>query len=764
MNIKTLERSYAGGVVAPELYGRIDLTKNQTGLAQALNFWTLPHGPAQNRPGFEYVLETKDSTKASRAVPFEYSTTQTYALELGAGYVRFHTSGATVLEAAQNITAITQANPGVLTYAGADPSNGDWMFLTGIGGMTQLNGRFVKVANVNAGANTFELTDFAGVNINTTAYGAYTAGGTVSRVYEVVSPYAEADLFDIHYTQSADVLTLVHPNYAPRELRRLGATNWTLTLISFAPTILPGVAPTLTNGGPGGGTATVQSYVYTAIAQDGLEESLASPVANSAAIDLTVAGNYTDVDPPVVATAVRYNIYKLKNGLYGYIGQTDGSALRDNNITADMSKTPAINDAVFAGAGDWPAAVGYFEGRRMFGGTDNKPQNLWMSRSGTESNFSYSIPTRDDDRIAFRIAARQANRIRHIVPLDALLLLTSGGEWKVQPQNSDILTPDSAWPKQGGAEGANNVTPVVTGSSVLYAQARGGRVRELKYKWESQGFVSEDISIMAPHLFDGYSITDMAYVRAPHKMLFSVRNDGLLLGLTYLPEHQVVAWHTHDTQGTFQSVASVVEGSEDALYAVVKRHVNGRDVRYFERMHSRRIPTQASAFFVDSGVTYSGAAITTLSAGLWHLEGMTVTALADGAVVPDQVVTNGTITLSDAASVINVGLKITADLKTLPLAVEAAQAAGQGLKKNVNEVWMRVNESSGIFAGPTTAKLREYAPRTSEPYGSPPALKSDEVHIVIDNKWTQSAQVCVRQTAPLPLTILSMTLGVAVGG
>ncbi len=762
MSIKTLLRSFAAGIIGTELYGRLDLVKFQTGLAQCLNWWVLPHGPVQNRPGFEYVLEVKDSTKETRVVPFSYNTEQTFILELGDQYVRFHTQGATLLESGLTITAITKANPGVLTYTGTDPSNGDWMYLSGIGGMTQLNGRYVKVANVDTGANTFELTNIhGGGNIDTSGDDTYTSGGTAARVYTVSTPYLEADLFDLHFVQSADVLTIVHPSYAPRELRRLGATNWQLSTITFAPTLTAPGAPTATAGGPGGGTPTTYYYKVTALAAETLEESLASASAN-ASRDLSVAGNYIDVTPAAVSGAIRYNIYKLSNGLYGYIGQTDGSAFRDNNVTADVSQTPPEANTPFTGASNYPGAVGYHEQRRCFGGSNNKPQNFWATRSATENNLSYSIPTRDDDAIAFRIAAREVNRIRHIVSLDQLLLLTSGGEWKVAPQNSDILTPASAAPKQFASEGASNVQPAITSSAVIYVQESGSRLRELKYQWESNGYQVKDISIMAPDLFDDYTIVDLAYAKTPNKMVWCVRSDGGLLGLTYLPEHDVLGWHEHDTDGLFESVACVKEGSEHVLYAVIKRTINGRDVRYIERLHSRKFSTAADAFFVDSGLTYDGAATATIT-GLWHLEGEEVAVLADAAEHPRVTVTNGAITLEGEASTVQIGLPITADVQTLPLSFEA-QAFGQGVEKNVNSVALRLKDSSGFKVGPTFDDLVEWTQRSDEPYGTAPALYNGVTDITIMPEWGDDAQLCIRQEAPLPATILSMTLEVAVGG
>lgn len=761
--IKNLLRSFASGIVGPELYGRLDLSRFQTGLAKALNFWTLPHGPVQNRSGFEYVLETKDSTKISRVVPFSYNTQQTFAIEFGDQYVRWHTQGATLLETGLVITGITQANPGVLTYTGADPANGDWMFLSGIGGMTALNGRYVKVKNVNAGANTFELSDIhGGANIDTTGYPAYTAGGTAARVYEIATPYLQADLFDLHFVQSADVLTITHPNYAPRELRRMGATNWQLSVISFVPTIATPAAPGVTSSGAGTEDYT---YVTTALADGTLEESLASPPTTVTGVNLTTAGSFNTITPATVAGSIRYNVYKLSNGLYGFIGQTtEGFDLIDDNVTADISQTPPELANPFNAPGNYPGAVGYHEQRRCFAGTNNLPQNFWATRSATENNLGYSIPTRDDDAIAFRIAAREVNRIRHIVSLDQLILLTSGGEWRIAPANSDILTPASAAPKQFAAEGASNVQPAITSSSIIYVQESGERVREMRYKWEANGFQVADASIMAPHLFDGFQIVDMAYAKTPYKFVWCVRNDGQLLGLTYLPEHDVAAWHEHNTDGAFESVACVKEGSEHVLYAVVRRTINSRTVRYIERLHTRRFSSPEDAFFVDAGVTYDGPAASTFSNGLWHLEGEQVAVLADGAEVTGLTVSGGSITIDYQASVVHIGLRITADVETLPLAFEA-QALGQGANKDVNEVYLRVKETSGIRIGPSfdDVDMVEMTMRSDEPYGTAPALMTGVEQVTVMPQWDQDAPVCVRQQAPLPCTILAMTLEVAVG-
>lgn len=756
---KTIQRSFVGGEIAPELFGRIDLDKYQSGLAECLNFVVLPHGPAQNRAGFSYILQTKYQDKKANLIEFAFSTEQTYILEFGDQYIRFHTNGGTLLKTGQNISAITQATEGVLTYSGTDPANGTWFYLSGITGMVELNGRYVVVSDVDAGANTFKLKDLRGNYINTTGFTAYVSGGTIAEVYEIASPYLEADLFNIHYVQSADTLTLVHPNYPPAELDRTTATTFTLTNISFVPSISAptGVAATATTGTGG----VVYNYVVTAISDETLEESVAS-TADDCTNNLATAGNKNTISWAAVTGAIRYNVYKEKNGLFGYIGQASGTSFVDDNVVSDVTRTPPEAENPFSGANNYPGAVSYFEQRRCFGGTNNKPQNLWMTRSATESNLNYSIPTQDDDAIALRIVSREVQRIRNIVPLTELLILTSGGEWKISTQNSDALTPSSVTVRPQSYNGCTDVQPVVVNNSGIYVRAQSGRLHDLAYNFEVSGFKSNDLSLIAPHLFDGFTIVDMCLTRTPVPVVWVVRNDGKLLGITYMPEQKVFAWHQHETDGLFESIAAVNENGRDVLYASIKRTVDGEVVRYIERLSDRLVDTLEESFIVDSGLTYSGPAATVIK-GLHHLEGKTVVALSNGAVVKGLTVSNGQITLPQSATLVHVGLPITSRIKTLPVSFEGP-ALGQGMVKNINETCLRVYRTSGLMVGYDTDNLVQFKQRTTEPYGSPPNWITDELDIPIKPNWNSSGQVVIQQTDPLPVTILSMVMEVALGG
>lgn len=743
MSGKTLLRSFAGGEITPELAGRLDLTKYQTGLSLARNFITLPHGPATRRPGFEFINEAKDSTRAVRLIPFSFSATQTVVLEFGHQYIRFHLDGATLLEASKAVVSIAGSTVTVTAHGYA---TGDWVYI---------GGRYHKATST--GANTFTTADLWGAA--TTA-----AGATAARVYTLATSYADVDLFDLHYAQDSDVITITHPSYAASELKRLGATNWTLTPVSFAPTLAAPAAPSVIVTAPTAGNPSPCEYCVTAVAADGVTESLAS-ASTTVSNDLSIAGNYNTLSWSAVTGASRYYVYKRRGGGFGYMGQTTTLSANDDNILPDTSQSPPedIID-LNTGAGDYPAATTYHEQRRWFAGTNLKTQVMWATRTGTNTNLTSSLPSRDADGMELRVASSQNNQIRHLVPLSDLIALTQGGEFRVFADSAPAITPTSVSIKPQGYSGANNVQPVVTSGSVLYVQAQGSRIRELAYNWETNMYRSIDISIMAPHRFNGHTITQLAFARAPDPTLWGIRDDGTLLGMTYVPDQQVYGWHGHDTDGAFESCCTVAEDNEDVLYVVVKRSVNGRDVRYVERLRTRIFTAQADAFYVDAGLTYVGAPVTALS-GLHHLEGETVDILADGAVETRQVVTGGAVTLTTAASTVHVGRPITADLRTLPLAVEGLGASGQGTVKNVNKVHLRVSQSSVVKVGPTFDRLREYPARAiTDPYGSPPALRDGELSLAIDPSWNQDGAICVRQDLPLPLTVLSMALEVQTGG
>jgi hypothetical protein len=758
---KGLLRSFAGGEISPELFGRVDLSKFQTGLGLCRNFISLPHGPVARRPGFQFAGRAKDSTNPVRILPFVFSVDQSAVLEFGAGYIRVYSNGAPVLEPEIPLAGISNGDPAEIRTAAAHGyATGDSVYLTRVSEMPALNNRIFRVAVPTA--NAFELQTLAGEFVSTAGMPVWGGLGAVARLLTIAAPYTGPDLFDLHITQDSDVLTITHPKYPTRELRRLGAATWVLATVSFAPTL---VAPTGLDAvatSPAGGNFTTHTYAVTSVDTDGVTESLAS-VLESVANDLSLSGNVNTLSWSAATGASRYNIYKQRSGTLGFIGQTTGLSIVDNNVLPDIVKVPP--EAVIelnSEAGNYPAAVTYHEQRRWFAGSDLEPQTVWATRNGTGANLTSSFPSQDDDAIKFRVASRQQNRIRHLIPLSDLIALTAGGEFRVFSDNAPAITPTSLSVKPLGYAGSSNVQPVTTSSSIVFVQAQGSRVRELSQN--ADGYRTVDLSIMAPHLVNGKQIVDLAYTRAPDQIAWAVRSDGVLLGLTYVPDQQVYGWHQHDTAGAFESVCVVPEAGEDVLYAVVRRTIGGGQVRHIERLSTRVFSDAEDSFYLDAGLTYRGGPASTIS-GLHHLEGEVVTILADGATVEQRRVVAGAVSLSTPASVVHIGLPYISDFATLPLSSEGAAAAGQGTTKNISKVHLRVAQSSLVQVGPTFGKLRQAPAReVLDPYDSPPPLRSGEVSLTIDPKWNTEGAVCVRQAEPLPLTVVSMVLEFATGG
>lgn len=711
MSVKTLARSFSGGEISPEMFGRVDLTQFQTGLSEVTNMIVLPHGPVRARKGTKFVGEAKYPDKKVALIEFSFNNEQSYAIELGHLYLRVHTQGSTLKD--------------------------------------------------------------------------LTAGTTNHPPYEFATPYAEQEAFDIHYVQSADVMTLVHPKHTPRNLIRqsypvtiFGVTYQQIAIgvMAFVYFGQAEIIPALSNPGinplpPSGrtGTPVTHTYGYTVVNLDTGEESAMSG-PNSTSNDLTVVGQTNHIywntpgNPEFTTTYpnIRYRIYKYRNGLFGYIGETAGSPFIDNNIVPDVTRTPPNSVTLFTAAGDYPSAVCYFEQRRCFAGSLNKPQNFWATRAGTENNMSYSVPTRDDDAIYIRIISQRASRILHLIPLGDLLALTSEGEARIYTQNSDVFSPLTVSARMQSYTGASNVQPVTIGEYAIYVRAQSGRLQEISYDNAAYAYRSNDISIMAPHLFDGYDIVDMAVSRTPFPVVWAVRNDGVLLGLTYMPAQKVWAWHKHDVGGEVESIAGIAEGKKDVLYISVKRTINGVTKRYIEYLDLTEDDNLESAFHVDSGLTYDGPPVTQLT-GLSHLEGQEVAIFADGAEHPRRTVVGGAVTLDYAVTKAAVGLPITAEITTLPITLQA-EAFAQGTIKNVNQVYVRVHQSGPVQVGAKKDRMVSYQARTDSDFGATPSLQTAELKVEIPPNWNGDGKVTVRSTSPTPLTVVSLVMDVALGG
>lgn len=637
------QRSLAAGEIAPALYPRTDTTRYASGLRVCRNNRVMRHGGTESRPGTEFVGEVRDSSKTVRLLPFIFNSSNTYVLEFGDLYVRFIKNGDHIKLSAQNITGVTNANPGVLTYSGSDTfANGDHVYVSGIIGAigTYLNGRTFKVASVNAGANTFQLNYLDGTAVNTTAMGSYTSGGTIEEIYTVTTTYVEADLPALKFVQSADVITIVHPSYAPKTLTRTSDASWALATITFEPGVVtPSPAGASTGFGPNPETAET-SWSITAVSPEG-EESLPGGIAS---------GNIPGSPQSLFFTRTAgtngfYRVYRRKFNVMGFIGKTsyfqqdagllDPYLFIDTGLTPDVNDNPPSDDDLFQSSNNYPSAVAYVQQRLMLANSNNDPEVIWASRIGQFTNFTYKAPIRDDDRLQFNLVGKQVNRVKHILDVAKPLIFTEVGIWSLEGDSAGSLIPSAINPKQQAYTGAGDLPPLIVGGNAVYVQARGSIVRDLSFEFSADGYRGNDLTVFSAHLFDGYTLTDWTYQETPHSVIWAVRDDGTLLGLTYVREQQIIGWHRHDTDGEFESVCAIPEGNEDALYVAVKRTVNGATKRYIERFSTRQVRPETIADFIgmDSALSYdgrnTGSTTMTLSGSGWTFQDtLTLTASA----------------------------------------------------------------------------------------------------------------------------------------
>ncbi|AUR93201.1 FCCH domain ubiquitin-activating enzyme E1 [Vibrio phage 1.185.O._10N.286.49.C2] len=767
------QRSFTSGEIAPALQSRADMTKYATGLHLCENFLVRAQGGVYSRPGFRFVGELDNSARVGRLIPFSFNTEQTYILVFEHLKVRVIKDGGFVLDGGgpaifELATPYTESqlprlgftqNADVMTivHPDHDPRNlnrmadDDWSLTTidyaptvdsptfssgsvdkAITGISQSNPAVVTA--VAHGFVTGNLISINGV-----------AGMTQVNGRSFIITALTTDTFELNGEDSTG-----HDPYT---------SGGTASRQNGATTIGEGF----------GDFDKTYTYVVTAVDAEGSESLASAEVSITTGSLATTAGVRLTWD--TVPEAEYYRVYKdpsVGTGIYGWIGDSNNNSFDDYNIAPITSDAPPSDRQPFNGEGNKPSTVTYYQQRQVFANTYNEPQATFTTQTNNFDSLRVSNPARDDDAVTFTIAARQVNEIRHLLPLDSLILLTSGGEWIMTEGQDRVLTPATVGVRIQSYNGCSIIPPVVINSTALYLQEKGTRLRDLGYEFSSDKYTGNDLSLMSEHLFEGHTIVSMAYADEPYSIVWCVRDDGVLLGLTYQREHQVWGWHKHTTQGEFEYVATVTEGSRDAVYAIVKRTINGSVVRYVERLEPRESINAEDCFYLDSGLTYDGAPATVIS-GLDHLNGETVSILTDGYTVPDQVVSEGQITLQRAASKVHVGLSYLPAIETLDIDTPSPSQTLKAQSVSVSKVTIEVDGSRGGWVGPrqdngSPAPMSEIKPRFDSDNYDPIALKTYKSEVFIQPQWGKGGGVRIEQRAPLPMSILSIIPQIDIGG
>jgi len=840
--------NFTGGELSPRLDGRNDLTKYSSGCATLENFIVYPHGSAARRSGTNFVAEVSSSATKARLMPFEFSTTQTYMLEFSNLKIRVFKDGSSVLEGNKNISAITKAGPGVITSNSHGYLTGNEIKITNIVGMTELNNKRFLVVKIDG--NTFSLKNKDGVAIDTTNFTTYSSGGVMNRVFEITTTYATSELFDIKFVQSADVMYLCHPAHPPATLSRTGDISWTLADVVFTKGPFQDVnitATTLTPSSASTGSRTITASQVTGI--------------NGNAGFLS-----TDVG--------RFIYFNDGYGKITAVGST-------TSITVDVTIAYANGNAItswqlgsFSNTTGFPTCVTFFEQRLVFAGTTNQPQTVFFSKSGDYENMDANIggTVADSDAIIYTIASNQVNAIRFMTATRTLVIGTAGGEFTVSGGGTDsAITPTNILIKKQSNHGSSNLDAVSVGNVTLFLQRAKRKVRELAYNFDVDGYLAPDMTILSEHITEG-GLTQLAYQQEPNQIIWGVRGDGELIGLTYQREQEVTAWHRHIFGGIFgipkitvtdyaniitgtrivitksdgtkitftsttgtasaqqfktqtnnnttatnlknaintantasltgvtatvnsnvitlvettptglsyltmksfditrlttvsqtkaecESVAVIpTDNDEYQTWVIIKRTVNNITRRYVEFLNTFKFTaTDNTTFnFLDSAASYSGSAATTIS-GLDYLEGQTVNILSNGSTHPTKIVTNGSVTLDKPSTDVKVGLGYQSILQTMRLDAGSQNGTSQAKTKRIYEITLRLFESIGVEVGGNLSDMERVPFRKSSDVMDQglPTFNGDKT-VEFRGNYDTDGFIFVRQTQPLPLTVLSL--------
>lgn len=659
-NFRSLHWSFVAGQISENMLGRIDDADFQMGAKKVLNFISSVEGTLYNRNGTKFKIATKYADRQSTLLPFIFSSTQAYCLEFGHEYIRVHTISDTFLNTgAASWSSLTNYVVGdlvdrssVIYYCTQDNINKDpsseptYWFAQPT--------EYLEIPTPYQEEDLFKLRITQNYDVLTITYKNYPSA-TLSRfgtfpnfnwAYEVESfspsinypigtllNSVKPNIVNISGVSIANpcVITTVSNHLLSEgelvHIQDVGGTVgpelngfWVVDAVPAANTFQVksydggAIFDSSTYGYTSGGyieytatrNQTTNCYVVSAVSENGIEESIESQVLRCSTNNLYAQDAYNEFTWLAVTGAQSYNIYKsVDGGLYGYIGNTNGTSFIDNNIGPEYGTTPRILDTVLEDSGYYPNCSTYYQQRKVYGGSLNDPQNIRMSVTGTQTDMSYSIPVRDTDRISFQVASLELNEIRHMVPLTSLLVLTSSNVFSVTG-GGGVVTPASISADTQSNVGCSDVMPVNIDSNIIFANDRGGRLTELKFNWNNQSFTPNDLTIKSFDLFTNKQVVDLDYMVSPEKVVWVVSSDGKLLGCTYVPEQNVRGWHQHETvNGVFESCCIIPDPAgtdKDWLFLVVKRVIDGQIVRYIETLQIDRTQSLENSYFVDCGI------------------------------------------------------------------------------------------------------------------------------------------------------------------
>lgn len=737
MSLYPLQSSMTRGEISPRLHARSSLDLYQSSLAKCENFITLPHGGIRKRGGTMFVGATKSATLDTRLIEFKYSEDQAYCLEFGALYVRVY------------------------------------------------------------------------------AYGQY--------ITEFESPWHTADLDGLQYVQSASTMWVVHQNYKPHKIQRIANATWTVTPVVFSDGPFGGVnfdetQTVYASAATGTITLTASAPIFSAddvgrlfrlemesyrtitpwepngvIAEsgginptqfcryDGNVYKIITPLTESWRFGATPPTHTKGIeqDGPIANDASYGDMVGIELqyihsgfGVARITSYTNANSVQATVVSRFPTELVGVANAAYQwsfGAfniGDFPVAVTLFEERLCFA----SQLSVYCSKTGDFNSFKTG--EKDDDALEFLLAGNEANDIVWLADADGSLAIgTIGGVRVLSGSGIDeALTPSSFKNRASATQRCASMQPINTGQAFLYI-ASGARSISEMVLGEGNRFQSTDASQISEHIAkQGSGITSIAYQEYPDSMSWSSLANGEAMGFTYQRDQEVRGFHRHRLGGrtaarVYGLITSIAvtpgRNGTDDIWMIVKRRINDQLVQYIEMMQPAfEYGDVEDVFAVDCGLTYEGTPRTNVS-GLEHLEGQTVSVLADGRRYDGRTVVDGRLSqaLPQVAGKITIGLPFVSTADTLELDAGGRDGSLIGRRKRVQSVILSLLETdiaglevSSIIKGRwEKAKL----PSIAIDDGTM-KLYTGNISIPVDDSFEGQARVSIRHSGPGPCTIRAL--------
>lgn len=807
--VATQQTNFTAGEISPRLAGRTDIDRYANAARLLENVYPVIHGGAKRRPGTRFVQATKISAKRSRLIPFVYSRDDAYMLEFGDLYQRVYKNGAAL--GVEVVTPYTEAMLPDIDYVQGE----DTMFLAHPSGPIQRLRRFSDTAwdlspapflatpfseQGHALAATLTLSSAAvGTGRTATASAAVFLPSDVGRQLVcgsglgVVTGYTDTTHLTVTITIAFASTSLTSGTWlldaSPQAIVVPSAKDPVASVITLTGCLSRAATLTLAAKTGTGIAVTASASVFTpadvgkTLYADSGVALITAQTGTGCTINITTdfaATSYAQggwgIPDSVWRSGDVGKYVRINGGLAKITSFGSASAVLATVVSAmtGIVACPplawSLEDSVWSASNGYPRTVTMHEQRLVAAGSTKYPQTIWGSRTGEYLDFTGG--TADDDGYSFTIANDEVNPISYVASLRNMVVHTYGGEFSLQGGIEKPITPTNVRIRPESAHGSRGVRPVLIGKESVFVQRAGRKVRAMGYRYDVDGYACPDLSVLAEHITSS-GVVGLAYQQEPDLLLWAVRSDGGLLSCTIDREQQVIGWARHFTDGAFESVATIPVGDREETWVIVRRTVNGSDVRYVERFDETFEPILAAApsgypplaevqvwgATADCCLSFDSVPGQAVITGLGHLEGKTVWVLADGAVLPERVVASGQITLPRAAHRVLVGLPFVSRVGLLTPEIGTGTGSAQGNSMHTSEVSVRFLNTLGaeVYDGDSRLvgelSFRRFGPEVLDQ----PAQPFTGIKRIEKLGWERGRdEITIVQAQPLPMHVLSV--------